>query len=214
MQPKLIISFEEYSEARFLARVVAIAASLVNSTDFPAPWPGSVLAPAALATAVANYQAAYKEASHGDRVKIAVRKGLRVQLTIELKKIAAYLEIVAAGDVGLLVTTGFELRRDIVRGLIVDPPSPMTGLKVTRGVLSGVLVFHAKADPTVSVYNLQIASGDPAVEANWSDVGSHKHCNRIQLTGLTPGKLYYMRIRGFNKNGYGPWTVSTGIVAL
>jgi hypothetical protein len=214
MQPKLIISFDTLSEPQFLLRVSTIGTSLDGNLAFPGPWPAAVPAAGLIVTGVTTYQGAYKDAKDGDRVKIKVRKGQRVILSGQLKTVAGYLEIVAAGDVGMLATTGYELRHDIVKSTDQEPLAPLRGLKVIRGTLSGVLLVHAQADAFADVYDLQIAFADPAVEANWTDLGNYARCNRIELTGLTPQKTYYVRIRGFNKNGYGAWATSPGILVL
>ena len=214
MQAKLIISFESYSEPTFLVKVTGISTGLQNNTGFPVPWPAAVPDPTAIAKAVDDYAVLYEEAKNGDRAKIKIRQDARVALTAKLKKVAAYLELVANGDVSLLTSTGFDLRHDSVKSMNTDPLGPLKGLKVTRGVLGGTLNVHATAQPDADIYNLEIASADPAVEANWSDAGDRTHCNDITLTGLTPGKTYYVRIRGFNKNGHGVWTTSAGIVVL
>ena len=131
-----------------------------------------------------------------------------------LKTVAHYLEIVAAGDTAILATTGYELRKDIVKGVVAVVLEALQDLKVTRTPLSGGLLVHAKAEPHADVYHVQIASADPSVEANWGPTTEYVHCNRIELTGLTPNKTYYVRIRGFNKHGPGVWATSPGILVL
>jgi len=214
MQPKLIISFEHLSEPGFLLLVTNVDTSLSTNNNFPLPWGNGVPTPAMISTAVAAYKLAYKAAEGGDRGLIKIRNTQRKALTAQLKKVAPYLEIVADGDAGVLATTGFTQRHDIVKGVAPVILAALTGLKVTRAALSGGLTVHAKADPHADVYHVQIASADPSVEANWSATVEYVHCNRIDLTGLTPTKTYYVRIRGFNKSGAGVWATSAGIVVL
>lgn len=214
MQAKVIISFENLSEPDFLARVETIGTSVTNNANFPEPWPAAVPPPAEISADVAAFKIAYQEAANGDRAKIKVRNDKRAALSAKLKKVGAYLEIVADGNVSVLSTSGFELRQDIVKSASKDPPPAPQDLKVNRGSLSGVLLIHARALPSVDVYDVQVATADPSVEASWSDAGTHTHCNRIEITGLTPGKTYYVRLRGFNKNGHGVWATSSGIPVL
>ena len=101
-----------------------------------------------------------------------------------------------------------------VKSVLQTALGPLQNLKVTRASLSGGLLVHAKADPHADVYHVQMAFADPSVEANWSATIEYVHCNRIELTGLTPQKLYYVRLRAFNKNGNGLWVVSPGILVL
>jgi hypothetical protein len=214
MQPRLIIGFDVLTQPQFLIRMQTIGGGLENNLNFPLPWPPEILSPAALVAAVKSFTDDYNAASNGDRALITARDKSRVSLTGKVQKIAHYLEIVADGDVAKLSTSGFELRHDIVKSVVVDPLGLLTGLTLTRGVLPGTLDFHAKAEPKALSYYLQLCSGDPAVEANWTDVGEYPHCNRIKLTGLTAGKTYYVRIRAFNKAGHGLWTTSAGMLVL
>ena len=214
MQPFLIVSFEHYNEVEFLQRVEAIAPAVDPNANFPGPWPAPLMQPSWVTTTVAAYKAAYLAAAGGDKAKIKVRVAQRVALTKQLKPIAHYFEIVAAGDVSLLATTGYELRHDIVKSAAPEPVGALEDFKVTRAALSGGLIVHAKADPNADTYQVQIASADPSVAANWSAAGEFVHCNKIELMNLTPTKVYYVRMAGFNKAGLGVWTTSPGITVV
>jgi predicted RNA-binding protein with TRAM domain len=214
MQGILIVGFDGLSEPAFLLRAESISAGAQNNAYFPVPWPAQILDPVKLKTEVDAYKVLYNEASSGDRNKIKLRQTGRTDLTVELKKVAHYYEIVAAGDVGMLSTTGFELRHDIIKSAVVDPIGMLADLKLSRGIVPGSLQLHAKADPAALSYHVEIASADPAVEANWSVVGEYPHCNRIDIQGLVAGKTYYVRIRAFSKAGMGLWTTSAGVVVL
>lgn len=210
----LIISFENLSEPGFLLKVTEISTSVLNNVSYPMPWPAQVVDPVALGAKVAKYHTLYKAAAHGDRVQIKARNDERALIMADLKTVAHYLEIVTPGNAAALATTGFDLRHPIVVSNNPEPLGALLHLRVTRTALGGGLLVHARAEPRADVYNVQIASADPSVEANWADAGNHPHCNRIELTGLTPGKTYYVRIRGFNKNGHGVWTTSAGTVVM
>jgi hypothetical protein len=214
MQPYLIVSFDRYNEPSSLLRVETIAPSLTGNANFPTPWPAQVPDPAAISSAVTNFQVAYKNAAGGDRAAIKVRKGQRTALSTMLRTTAHYLEIVAAGDVAKLATTGYGMRKDVVKSIAATPLGALTGLKVTRAPLSGGLIVHATAASQADVYHVQVATADPSVAANWGPTQEFVHCNRIALTGLTPNQTAYVRIRGFNKNGPGVWTTSAGILVL
>jgi hypothetical protein len=214
MKGKLIIGFENLSEPAFLLKIQAIAAALEGNANFPPPWPPQLVDPAKLVAQVSDYKDLYLAAQDGDRNNIKLRVTARVDLTDELKKIAPYLEIVADGDPGKLASSGYDQRHDIVKSAVVDPLGMLADLKVTRGVLPGTLHVHAKAEPKAISYHVQVALGDPSVESNWTAAGEFEHCNRIELTGLTTGKTYYVRICAFNKHGHGAWTTSAGVVVL
>jgi hypothetical protein len=52
------------------------------------------------------------------------------------------------------------------------------------------------------------------VEANWIDAGAYKNCRRIEVHGLTPLKVYSVRMRALGAAGYGAWTPVTNISVI
>jgi hypothetical protein len=214
MQPKLIVNFDRMSEADFLTKSELINTSLTGNVNFPLPWPAQVPAPAVLAPAFSGYQSAYNAAVGGDSAKITLRIAARDTLTTILKKIAPYLELIAAGSVPMLQTSGYDLRQDITHtpaGALLAAP---TGLTLARGTMTGVLVVSADALAGAGSFEVQMTTGDPTVEANWAAAGTFMHCSNIQLTGLTPGKMYSVRLRGIGTNGPGAWSPAVSLMAV
>lgn len=214
MKSQLITDFSTLNEPQFLLQVETISVALPSNAFFPLPWPAQVLAPPAMGLKVAAYQLAYNKAKDGDRTQIKARVTARILLTGEFQTVAHYLQIVSNGDASMLATTGFPLRQIGVKSISTNPLGAPLDLAVTRTALPGGLHVHARSLLRAYVYNLEIATGDPSVEANWSDAGIYPHCNHITLTGLTAGKTYYVRLRGFNRNGHGVWATSPGILVL
>jgi hypothetical protein len=205
MQPKLIINFRDLSEASFLAKGQLITTSLTGNVNFPLPWAVNTVPPATLAIQFAAYEAAYNAALGGDSAKIIIRQAAREVLTASFKKNAPYLEVVAGGSVPVLETTGYDLRHDSTGGgapAVLDAPG---GFTVKRGALSGTVTMGCAALPGAGSYQAQQCTGDPTVEANWSDAATFKHCAHNTLGGLVPGKTYSFRLRGIGANGPGPW---------
>ena len=214
MLTKLIVSFDSLSEAEFLAQSGSIVSSLANNPSFPRPWSEPAPSFEQLEQSFTAYQTAYQAALGRDVVKIAQRKDTREILTGILKRLANYLELVANGNTTALATTGYELRRE--PGHSPNPsilPAP-EGLTLKRGELSGVLIVHATRLAGAASYEVQLTDGDPTVEANWKPEGIHVHCSHIELTGLTPGKLYSVRLRGIGVAGPGAWSIAVTIMAV
>jgi len=214
MQPKLIISFDALSEPNFLAKAELINDSLGSNANFPLPWPTKVPTLAELDAAFTTYQTNYNDAEGGDAGSIAVRNAARDALTVILKKIAPYLELVADGSVPILLTTGYDLRQDAVRSTRVNPLPAPAGFNVVRGTMSGVLVASASALAGAGSYEAQICTGDPTVEANWTDAGTFMHCSHIELKGLTPGKMVSVRLRGIGSHGPGAWAPAFSLMVV
>jgi hypothetical protein len=82
-----------------------------------------------------------------------------------LKTIATYFEAVAGRSINVLGTTGYDLRHDIVKGTTHCVPAEPTDYKVMRTEVSGG-GGECEGRPDVDMYEVQIATGDPAVEAS------------------------------------------------
>jgi hypothetical protein len=214
MLTKLIVSFDRLSEAEFLARAGAIVSSPANNPSFPRPWPNPAPSFEEMEQAFNAYQTAYQAALGRDTFKIAQRKDARDVLTGIFKRLANYLELVADGDATMLASTGYELRRETASSATVTTLSAPQGLTLKHGELSGVLILHAIRMPNAASYEAQIADSDPTVEANWKSEGIHVHCSHIELTGLTPGKRYSVRLRGIGIPGPGAWSDTVTLMAI
>jgi hypothetical protein len=205
MQPKLIISFDNLSEPKFLAKAELINSSLTANVNFPSPWPAAVPTPAQLGAAFTAYQSAYNAGMSKDMGKVAAREAARSALTVILKKIAPYLEIVAGGNVTMLQTTGYDLRQDATHNGAAMLPAPF-GFKVARGMMSGSLAASATPVPGAGSYLLQLTTGDPTLPASWSGGQVFMHCTHMEVTGQTPGAKLSLRLCAVGTNGQGPWT--------
>ena len=212
MQPKLIITFEHLNEADFLVKTGVINAALTGNPLYPVPWIAQVPSLETLNAAYSAYQDAYHAALTKDTLKIVLRDTLRAELTVLLKQLAPYLEVIAQGDLSILATTGYDLRRDIVHTGSIDPlPAPI-GFQVTHGVLTGTLNVQVTRLVGAGSYEVQSTQGDPSIEANWQHVLSSKNASHILLSDLTPGQTYWLRVRAVGNHGDGAWTDPLSII--
>jgi hypothetical protein len=206
MQPKLIITFGPLSGPDFLTKSGTIVAALRGNADFPEPWPPQVPTFAQLEAAHDTYRDALHAAVNRDRIKIAERDSARETLTGILKSIAGYLEVLAQGDTRKLAGTGYDLRKDITHGTGIGPLPAPTQFRLKRSDFSGKLLVHAASVAGAASYEVDLADGDPTIEASWRDAGTFATCSHIELAELTPGKVYWVRLRAIGISGPGPWT--------
>jgi hypothetical protein len=217
MQPKLIINWSNMSDPDFLMTSTSILTALADYSSYvsgtlPASVPNWPVAKATLDT----YAAAVHAALTRDTNKIAERNQAREVLSDMLKRIAAFLEMDANGDVTKLAKTGFELRRDIQRGSTAggDLPAP-ADFRVSHGARSGTLSLHVARLTGAGAYEIQIAQGDPTQEANWRPATTSKTGSHMTLDGLTPGQIYWLRVRGVGgPSGHGLWTQALNIMVI
>ncbi len=214
MQSKLIISFEDLSEADFLAKTELINSSMATNSNFPSPWPSPLASPSSLMALFSGYQTAFNAALTKDAAKIVLRNTARTSLSTYLKKFAPYLEVVANGDLAKLMGTGYSLRQSSVPSGGTDPLPAPTDFGVIRGDISGVLIAHARRLKGAGSFLVQTTDGDPTVEANWKNYIICINCMKIEITGQTPGKTVSVRMRAIGSNGPGVWTAAGSLMVV
>ena len=206
MQAKLIINFDQLNEADFLAKSGTIVTSLTANSRYPEPWAVQVATLAQLTAAYTDYLDSYHAALNHDSLKIALRNSARQLLTELLKRLIPYLELVAQGDTHILATTGYELRKDMVRGGSSNTLPAPDDFRLAHGAKSGSIDVHVAKLAGAGSYEVQITTGDPAIEANWNHALSSLTSSHILLESLTPGQAYWVRLRGIGSSGAGVWT--------
>ena len=214
MQAKLIVTFDRLSISDFLTMSGSIVNAMTNNSHFKEPWAGQGLTLEQLTAAYTAFEEAYHASLTRDTVKVAQRNETRQTLTDILKRLALSLELMAQGDVTALTTTGFELRHDIVRTNSNELLPAPTDFRVTHGQLSGSFDVHVARLVGAGSYEVHIAEDNPNIESNWRHAISSVNSLHIIVTGLTPGKNYWVRIRGIDSNGGGVWSDPISIFAI
>ena len=212
----LLIVFEYLSFANFLTKAKGIVEKLAAEpalTYFPEPWPDEFPSRLEMGNAYTTYANAYTAALGGDKMARDVRGQTRAVMTGLLKEAAPYLQAVArkAGNPSMLDATGYDRRHVTVKAAGAALPAPV--LKLVHGTLSGVIVAHVKRVKGAGSYESQICLGDPSIEANWKMKIITTVCRHIELTGLTPGQLYYVRVRAISSSTNGAWSDIASLMA-
>ena len=212
MQAKLITTFERLNESDFLAKAGTIVTNLTANPNYPEPWAVQVATLAQLTTSYSAYLDNYHAAINHDMLKIALRNSARLALTEQLKALIPYLEMLAQGDTHILATTGYDLRKDVVRGGSADILAAPVDFRVGHGAKSGSFDIHIAKLLGAGSYEVQITENDPSIEANWRHAMSSLTSSHILLEGLTPGKAYWVRVRGIGTAGAGVWTDPVNLI--
>jgi hypothetical protein len=214
MQARLITSFSRLSGAEFLVAAGRIVAAMSGNPRFPAPWPAPAPSREELSAALAHYREALEASASRDRGRIAEREQAREDLTGMLQRLAAYLEFAAHGDEQALRSTGFELRRSTTRPARTETLEAPANVQLSHGARSGEIELHSGRLDGSSTYEIQIAQGDPGIEANWRHLTISRSLRRVTLSGLTPLQMVWIRVRGFGVPGAGRWSEPVSIVVL
>jgi len=214
MQAKLIVTFGRLSASDFLVKSGTIVTSMTGNSHYSEPWAGQGLSLDQLKIVYEDYQDAYHASLTHDSNNIALRDVTRQTLSDLLKRLALYLELMSEGNTAMLATTGFDLRHDSVHNNSSELLSAPSDFKVTHGQLSGCLNLQVARLLGAGSYEVHITQSDPKIESNWQHTLSSVTCTHISITGLTPGQIYWLRVRGINSNGGGVWSDPISIMVL
>ncbi|QWV91826.1 fibronectin type III domain-containing protein [Geomonas oryzisoli] len=94
------------------------------------------------------------------------------------------------------------------------PSPPITPMNLKVVYHKNEVVARASGVKGVKSYEMSVCESDPLVESNWRHLTTSTHAKRIVLSGLTPGKMYYFRIRALTTQGEGPWSNFVCIMAI
>jgi hypothetical protein len=100
----------------------------------------------------------YHAALSHDSLKIAQRNTARQALTELFKqRLVPYLELVAQGNVQVLATTGYDLRKGIVHGGGGNILPALVDFRVEHGAKSGSFYIHVAKLTGAGSYEVQTA---------------------------------------------------------
>lgn len=211
MGSKLLLNFDRLKDADLVTKSGVIINGVTDNPAFPLPWPASVPVPMAARVQLDTFSSALLASQSRDVFKIAERDAARDVLITTLKLMAAYLEVIAAGDAKLLASTGYDLRRDTARtgGVPVALSAP-EGLRAVPTLDAGSLNLRVEKLAGAVAYEVQTTQGDPGQEEGWS----HAHTAagvRIRVDGMKPGRTW-ARVRGVGRAGSGPWAQPVSVI--
>ena len=208
------MGFNNQRPADLLSQAQQVVTAMTANASFPEPWPAPVPSLAQITTDMNALQAAVTATGAGDRTRVAERNSAASTLSRDLLRLARYVALEADDDTTKLSGSGFTLRSPFVRSTVFNELPAPANLSLAHGALSGQMNVRASRLSGAASYAVQLCATDPTVEANWSDAGVYKNCSRIQLSALTPGKTYSVRMRGIGNAGPGSWTPAVSLMAM
>ena len=207
MRARISLSFNHIKDAELLLKANTIVSAMTDNPNFPEPWPPQVPLLATVREAVISFQTAVQNALTRDTTKIIIRATEKKHLQALLQQLVPYVEMIANGDINILLSSGFDLCRENTHTgstrVSLDAP---TDFYVKRGTKEGELIAHVAKLQGASSYELQLAEGDPTVEENWHQYDIFTQSSKMVISGLTPGHRVSVRVRGINAAGAGAWS--------
>jgi hypothetical protein len=169
-------------------------------------FPTSPVAPAALTTLNTTLRTAITAADAGGPQQTAAKNKAYNAVTDALRKNANYVEIQANNDLETLLSSGYDVvstnraQAPLYQPLILS----IENLATTQLLLRLQTVLNAKS------YQVQIST---SVNGPWQEAGIYTAARRIVLMGLTPGTVYFVRVRAIGgSTGYSEWSVPVSLM--
>jgi hypothetical protein len=163
---------------------------LAKTTVFPTLTAGAVAYKAvhdAFSTALGGSNQANETAKQMTIVKDTARAALELALTQNGHTVESTPNVTP----DMALTVGFDVRGSAVP---VGPLPQVSNLSVSIGDHPGEVDAHWDAVYGKSNYECAQCTGDPAVEANWTLIGSCS-ASRIKFKNLASGKRLWIRVR-------------------
>lgn len=212
----LKLGFERMSKAAYGQLLFRVAAAMKDNEHFPMPWwgdPAKTPTPASIKADAEDLSRLEASAANGGKGAIAAYWARRKETEDELRTLTGFLELRARGNLAMLESTGFELRRPRTRIGGTGRPEAPVEFKVQRTGISGMMVARSRPAKGAGSYLVQLCTGDETVEANWRMVAQSKGCRRIEIAGLTPGTLCKFRMCAIGSKGPGAWAGPVALMA-
>ena len=200
---RLSLAFARYNKDLLNCFALLVLVCLKNNPLFPKP-PVSLADLAALQTA---YQAAMSAATLGGPADRAAFREARGALVAALRRIAAYIHSLGLTKESEVLSSGFDLAVWDTR----QKPLLTPVLVRLDNSVSTQLSLKMRAVANARVYEVQFSADGGQT---WQDLGIFQHTKGIMLAGLTPGKVYALRVRAVGgSTRYSGWSTAISCMA-
>jgi hypothetical protein len=178
---KILINFKPYSEADLVQYVQAIILALTGNTYFPTPQPTLPV----VTTALEELQDAMSKAANGGPADTAEKDLKRAALVVLLKQLASYIELVSAGNVAMMLSSGMKTSKE------PSPVGPLPKPSMFEAEVAGKGMIRLLVN---AIYGAKLYKFEYKQQGatEWTEVTVTK--SKLLLTGLERGKEYFFRV--------------------
>jgi hypothetical protein len=157
-----------------------------------------------LEQALDEFSLAIQDQAKGGTLATAVRNNARRKVMELLSRLARYVEDKSSNDLPALMSSGFPARNRS-RAQVQFPKAVILKITARR---SGQLNLQVRAIPNARCYQVVCAEVGPhGVLGPERDAGLFTNSRSIPIGGLTPGKVYSLRVRAIGgSTGSGDWS--------
>ena len=203
-RPRVSLAFTERTGEYVLVFGRNVVTQLTGNPNFTTPFPTL----ATVTTALDDLETKIAEALDGGRLALAARRASKASALSLLRQLAAWVQAHSAGDVNILVTSGFEPVKG--QSPIGPLPAPYTAI-LRQGSLSGSIDARTPKVKGAYSYNWRLAlASAPTVFLQEVQTTAARH----RFEGLTPGQTYIVQVSAVGAAGDTNWSPLTSMMVV
>jgi len=192
--PRVSLAFARKIDTDLIAFTRNVITLMTGNTHYPTPSPALTV----ITTAVNALETAVHDALDGGKITIATRNAARAEMLSLLRQLAAYVSGNCNADLVLLLSSGFEpVKASSPVGVLPAPEN----LRLSLTGISGELYLRFDRVPNAVNYSVQTAQNP---DGPWEDQDLSTS-TRVTISGLTPGKVYWVRAQANGSAGASGW---------
>ena len=188
----LRLGLEDVSALDLVPYAQGIHDTMQGAPHFPAPVPASAVFQAAINALMAANAAVISE---GGRSDYQAKRMALSELRRQMKRLGAYVSLVADGDEDIILSSGFGVRKKAAPvGELARPSRPISRLTRTTGrvdldweVIPGVKLYHLYMSTSEAPFNWQLLAAT-----------TKSRCN---ADGLVSGAYYWFAVTALGTAG-------------
>lgn len=200
------------AETVVIARTVSVMLANHPHPNLREPAPKWLTPLSTLDQSINALEESIRLAANKDVLMIKDRDEKQGVVKKQLTQIGKFVELAVDGDREAIRQSGYPLRPlPAPKPAVELPPAPVVTL--SHG---GTCTLMAKCSrySRANSYRLQITDANPEVETNYRDVDDFPRATKMQITGLVPGRLYWVRASILAPSGRGPWSLPVSLRCL
>ena len=201
---KAAISFlSRVPDAQLGSDIGRIVTSMTGNAAFPTPNPT-----VAALTAALNAFLAAVTAAHDSKIARVQRVQQRENLCTLVRDLAHYVDVTSAGDLPVLLSSGFSAQRTRAP---IGPLSAPQNMRFVRGKVSGQAIARCRKVPEAAAYQWRCAA--VATPTAWLPVVTTASAHYL-FEGLTPTTAYLAQACVVGTAGNSDWSEAATVTVL
>lgn len=160
-----------------------------------------------------SHIATLNDPSSGEPEKVREHQAKRQLLNRKVAAFHSAVKVAATEEPSLLAAFGLSQPKPR-KAPSVSNVTQTEKLKAVHSDISGEIFLKAPPVKYARSYDIDYCEGDPSLEESWKHHSVVAHASKMKVTGLTPGRVYWFRVRGIGANGPGPWSPYASLMAI